>query len=491
MRATFAAALAAALGAAASAGAAPEPLAQVPVSRADGVQAEVAVAVDPANDQLLLAGSNSIDGSSRGFSRVYSSADGGATWTSTVGPPPVRGPGERRCSFGDPTVAIGPSGIQYYGFLSAPCSIEEAPFGAASEEHERELGPESPRVVFEVAARPRPGAPWRTAAVFPARSLRLDDKPALAVDVSPTSPHHGRVYAAWSKTVLTGKRGHQVPRTMIAVSWSDDGAGRWSRPVTVSGGLRDVPPVFASLALDRAGTLFAAWTDDRQQIWLDRSGDGGAHWGRDLLVDSARVDAAQLCDTPGISIPAQAARCVTPVPTVLVDDRDGVPERILVTYSASGDEEQQQDVFVAAFDGALTPLLGSRAGARRQVNPPDGAAASDQFMPAAAIDAASGALWACYYDTSGDRRRLRAVFTCTASPDGGERWTAPVRAASTPSNATVVRASSFQFGDYQGLAVANGVAHPIWTDTRDLAQLNEEIYTTVLTAADVGLQPAQ
>jgi len=32
--------------------------------------------------------------------------------------------------------------------------------------------------------------------------------------------------------------------------------------------------------------------------------------------------------------------------------------------------------------------------------------------------------------------------------------------------------------------VANGVAHPVWTDTRDLSTLAEEIYTTRLTLAD-------
>jgi len=32
--------------------------------------------------------------------------------------------------------------------------------------------------------------------------------------------------------------------------------------------------------------------------------------------------------------------------------------------------------------------------------------------------------------------------------------------------------------------VANGVAHPIWTDSRDLEALGEEIYTTRLTLAD-------
>jgi hypothetical protein len=44
----------------------------------------------------------------------------------------------------------------------------------------------------------------------------------------------------------------------------------------------------------------------------------------------------------------------------------------------------------------------------------------------------------------------------------------------------VRRATSFEYGDYAGLAAANGVAHPMWTDTRDLASNGEEIYTTAL-----------
>ena len=38
----------------------------------------------------------------------------------------------------------------------------------------------------------------------------------------------------------------------------------------------------------------------------------------------------------------------------------------------------------------------------------------------------------------------------------------------------------YEYGFYQGVAAANGIAHPIWTDTRRLATLNEEIYTARL-----------
>jgi len=33
------------------------------------------------------------------------------------------------------------------------------------------------------------------------------------------------------------------------------------------------------------------------------------------------------------------------------------------------------------------------------------------------------------------------------------------------------------YGEYQGLAVAGGRAHPIWTDSRSLGTLKEEIYS--------------
>ena len=59
--------------------------------------------------------------------------------------------------------------------------------------------------------------------------------------------------------------------------------------------------------------------------------------------------------------------------------------------------------------------------------------------------------------------------------------TKPFHAASVSSNETRAGADAREYGDYEGLAVANGVAHPIWTDSRDLARRGEEIYTAALT----------
>src|SRR5205807_515579 len=87
-------------------------------------------------------------------------------------------------------------------------------------------------------------------------------------------------------------------------------------------------------------------------------------------------------------------------------------------------------------------------------------------------------------DTSGGRTRTKAFFSCAVSRNGGSTWTRPVRVASAASDET--QPGARQYGYYQGLAVANGVAHPIWTDTRRLAERQEEIYTTRVTRADLA-----
>jgi hypothetical protein len=188
----------------------------------------------------------------------------------------------------------------------------------------------------------------------------------------------------------------------------------------------------------------------------------------------------------GISIPAQPTACVHTSPAVAVDRSDNrFAGRVYVVY-LNGGGGPTVGVFVRAFNRDLTPV----SGAPWRVDTPDGLPAADRFHPAAAIDQRSGNLWVCFYDTAPDPRRVKTYFSCTISPDGGKHWARPVHAASAPSNETQEGAFNGQigteYGDYEGLAVVNWVAHPIWTDSRDLHPNNEEIFTTTLTARDLG-----
>jgi hypothetical protein len=158
-----------------------------------------------------------------------------------------------------------------------------------------------------------------------------------------------------------------------------------------------------------------------------------------------------------------------------------------VSYGDTGGRKREQDVFVAVYDTTLY-----RIARRERVHPADGAVRSDQFWPASAVDQSNGKVWVCFYDTRGDATRKRTFYSCTRSTDGGFTWAAPVHAASLASNETrrpantgIVRGGR-EYGDYEGLAVANGVAHPIWTDSRRMRTLREEVFTTTLGDATFG-----
>jgi hypothetical protein len=455
-----------------AAGAAGASFDEVNVSRERGAQAEVAMAADPGRPGVLLAASNSLDFRSLAalgnLMRTYSSSDGGATWVAGQGPAATPYGGKKRCNAGDPAPAIDAAGHQYLAFLASACIT----LGSLLKQSQ-----EFDIARLEVASRPDAASAWRVSQVYPVRSARFDDKPAIAIDRSPASAHFGRVYVAWTRVKPGAKYASET--RLIVVSRSDDGGATWSRPVVVPDSPNDETS-FASLAVDATGTLFVSWATPGRDVLVDRSTDGGDHFGADVVVAAPTSLPFGACGQSGaFTVPAQSKRCITAAPTVLVDSRPGAFERVYLTYSTPDAAGRAQDVDVRSFDATLAPL-----GAARAVHQPD--ANRDEFLPASAVDE-SGRVWVCFYDTGSDTTRRTARYTCTASADGGATWASPRPVASVASNETHRPAIDFQFGDYEGLAVSGGTAHPIWTDGRDLAVRGEEIYTTTLTAADLQL----
>jgi hypothetical protein len=427
---------------------------EVAVSSLPGVQNEPAIAIDPSTDGILLAGSNSFR---EGSMRVYSSIDGGSTWTRSV---LYRSPTSflSTCA-SDPSVAIDLSGRQYYSFIrTTPCRAGHPQLFVASRSGSR--------------------AAWGTPVlVNPLRTSVADDKPAIAVDASPSSPYRNRVYAVWSRLSH-----NQV--SSIVLSHSDDGGRTWSRIVKVN--RTGEQETYAGVAVSRNGTVYVTWDDaSGYRLELARSTDGGAHFEAERQVIAFSIVPIPSCGS-GILIPASLRVCLHANPIVSVD-RSGGPRsgRVYLSYTKT-DSGGDEGVFVKAFDGRLRPLLGGPDDEGIAVAPVPRPTRPDQFWPASAVDSSSGALWVCFYDTGGDPARQRAFYVCTVSRDGGRTWSPRVRAASVASDETQPGADLRQYGDYEGLAVANGVAHPIWTDSRDLGTLGEEIYTTRLAEAGMS-----
>ena len=426
---------------------------EVNVSRLPGAQSEPTIAVDPENDQIILAGSNNL---AEGAMPVYSSTDGGVTWQVGTTYPPS--PSRSVSCAADPGVGIDAAGRQYYSYLrSTPCT------------------PGEPRLF--VVSRPGPDASWSKPVLVahPGRSL-FDDKPAIAVDSSTASPYVNRVYVAWSRISRRGVYS-------ILSSHSGDGGRTWSRPVKVS---REGSVLsYASVAVSRRGIVYVAW-DDNSNLSLNiaRSTDGGASFEPHRHVVTFSIVPIPHCGS-GIVVPAQRLACIHANPIVSIDrSRGRFAGRVYVSYSNTH-FNGSPNVLVRAFTSRLRPI--SNSGSPGEGVPvartPIGTR-PDRFWPQSAVDPSTGALWVCFYDTTGDPKAIRAIYRCTVSRNGGRTWAVSIRAASVASDETQPGADHRAYGDYAGLAVTNGVAHPMWTDSRDLSTLSEEIYTTRLTLAD-------
>jgi hypothetical protein len=279
------------------------------------------------------------------------------------------------------------------------------------------------------------------------------------------------------------RRGHRGPFFhTIQLSHSDDGGRTWTTPIQLSqqGAFASGAVGDASIAVARDGEVYVAWDDAIADTILITHSPNGIHFTPARQVARWQDGGPFFCSGLGFGLPAQPARCIRANPVVTVDSSAGQLEgRVYLTYSTAPSADGNENVFLTAFTPNLAPLW-HRA---RAIDPSSGM--GDHFFPASAIDATTGWLWLCFYDTAGDPQRIEARYVCTASQDGGQHFAAAVAATTMPSNERQLGADPHGYGDYEALAVAGGIAHPLWTDSRDLPTRGEQIYTTTLTDTDI------
>jgi hypothetical protein len=413
---------------------------QVNVSREGSAQDEPTIAASPRDPAVLLAASND---ATYGV-EAFTSTNDGVSWALSY---PATDQGAN-CAEGDPRAVIADDGRELVSYLAAPC---DAPADARSS--------------IYVSTRGGPADPWQPTLVAGTADADNDHPKASWDDVA-ASPYHGRAYLVWDRFTATADE--------LVASHSDDGGRSWSAPAFVRGTrTRDGTATADDLEVGPDGTVYLAWEDTNNVAWLARSTNGGE------TFESARVAASGLpfsrtCEnneTGGVTaIPAQARRCVDVNVTVAV-----LAHRVTAVYTTWRRGSRDLAVYARTFD----PALRRRSKAVR-IRPVRGRARSDQFMPAAAADRDGRRAWACWYDTRGDPTRRSALFTCSSSRTG-LRWAPAQAVASVRSDESGPSADELQYGDYESLAVGvDGAAHPIWTDSRDLATLGEEIYTTTV-----------
>ncbi|MCX6640696.1 MAG: T9SS type A sorting domain-containing protein [bacterium] len=276
----------------------------------------------------------------------------------------------------------------------------------------------------------------------------FEDKELIACDRS-GSQYDGNLYVTWARFTSVSR---------IYSVRSTDGGVSWSTAVPVSDNTSVQWPV---PAVGPHGEVYVAWVRySPSSIRIDRSFNGGTTWGTDLTVQSTGFAQAEI--NPQLSIFA--------FPAMDVDITNG-PNRGKIYIAYTDDPHGDTDIyFTSSADSGshwLTPI---------RVNDDTIANGADQFHPWLVCDE-NGALHLIFYDRRLDLpQNLMMDLFYTHSENGGLTWAPNQRISDVSSNPANDSLRSGLIGEYNGLAVRNGVVHPIWTDTRFL---NQDAFTAV------------
>jgi hypothetical protein len=394
-----------------------------------GTRAESDVRVNYWDPSRIVASSNNLF---RGRMDMYSSNDGGATWSTTVLPLT-----ETDSFQSDPAVEWTSDGTAWTTFIGITRT--------GNTRNDLRLR----------SFRSSDGVRW-----VPDGDVSGDqtsaDKQMMWTDHSDRSPFKDQIYVIWH----SGRPVYVNRRT------GPDGA--WGDPIQVSGRETTGTGIGSDVKTNAAGHVFGFWPDTgSRKLYLVRSLNGGASYSKPITI-------ARLFNSFIIQLPAQSRRAAL----------------IYVTGGAflSG---KKNNVYVAWTDltgtrGCSTPFddprenVGSACKSRiwfakstngglrwskpRMINNPS--TLNDQFNPWMVVDETTGALGIIYYDTAGeDRTRVNLWYQ--SSFNEGNTWSAPLRLTSASSSTADESAPGFQFGDYNGLSGIAGTFFPIWTDRRE------------------------
>ena len=410
----------------------------VDASHECGSQSETSIAIDPANTESVIAGSNEIQ---RLPMRAMYSTDGGTTFTGVDLPlPPPRT--NNGFDFGsDPGIAFDSNGNAYYSYIVVFFSTGGAINGTE----------------MAVAHSGDGGATW-TATYFNPQTgnSQFNDKPMITVDTG--SAHHNRIYVAWDNA--TGNSSSNKNGNNVLLSYSDDGGVTFSTPRSVSGpftgrtgGIGADPYVTAD------GTVHVAWQDYAHGTIDDAaSTDGGRTFSAPHVI--ASVNGFQF------NVAAQASRGALVYPSC-----GSYATTLYCSYMNGSDAAT--DVYVAkSTDGGVTWTSTAVPGG------------GDQFNQWLAVDPSNGSVNVAYYDT-GTHGATSTLYTLARSTDGGSNYTASAVANAATDESCCAPSVNLgnQYGDYEGIAAYNGIVRPVWTDRRpaviDLG-LREEVFTATL-----------
>ena len=454
-------------------------------------QNEPALAIDPRNTNVWVAGSNEycdvpIDGD--GWAGYYRSFTAGSSWTSSLLPGYASDASPQGQSSplhalavhgaiaaGDPALAWDANGRAF--FMGDNFSRGTPDGNSASTRNNigsiwvSTYGPSN------ASDSSTDGSRYVNTVLIDTNSSGLGqstDKTGIGVD-----PATGYVYAAWSTF-------HGNGCNDISLSRSTDHGQTFSKPMKISTNLCSSQGPY--LAIGPHGEVYITWTANSQGgnayktgAVFTASSDHGLTFSRPIYAaiypdfDSTEFsgggardcgDGVFVCPS-GYVFPRFGAG-----PTIAADNVNGT---VVLAFQAVQGDGQGLIEAVVSHDGGQTWSK------KPQVVAPS--ASGHQFFPWAA--ASGGRVSLVWYDSRGDANYSPSRPPCTSatkataaclnveyasSTDGGNTWSTPFAVTSLPTNPNLEqfsgRTSPF-IGDYIVVSAAGGVVGAAWTDQRD------------------------
>lgn len=401
----------------------------------DGVQTnEPSLAIHPRDPSIQILGSNT--------SYFFVSRDGGFHWQSvTVNPP--------EGYYGDPVTHITREGHFYLVHLARNRKLE---YPASFD-----------RIVFEKST--DGGQTWTSTGIG-LNPGKMQDKPWMAADERKRSPYRGRIYVSWTEFDKYGST-DPLDSSRIRLAWSSDGGKVFNTTVVsdTSGDARDGDQTLegATCAVGPRGELYMVWAG-RGYLWFDKSIDGGKTWGRDRIIEKQYGS----WNTEDVEHLMRS----NSMPFLTADNKG-------MLYLVYGDARNgDQDVFLkTSEDGGNTwsPAL--------KLNT-DNAKGRDQYMPALTTDAATGKVYAVWYDRRHSPANLYTDVYLRPLKKGkpGKEYRI-TNAPFCPPGKTVF------FGDYISVAAARGEVSAAYT-VYDHDKLIPTVYVALMNEKLIRKQAA-
>ena len=277
------------------------------------------------------------------------------------------------------------------------------------------------------------------------------DKCYLCVDNYPTSPNQNNVYITWQRDNLNGVNSD------VYFSASYDGGLNFTAPQRIS----DLPPNVSECVgqVPKAapnGDVYVVWGNFALQghttgyLFFDRSTDGGATWGTDVLIDSFLV-------VPRYPNPSVPSFYVRSYPTIGVSPQNANEVYVAVAADPDGvGGPDDGDIFLwASYDWGMNWTAPVRVNNDWSIN--------DQFQPWLDVKE-DGTIDIVWLDRAMDPNDQDFEVFIAYSNDGGQTFmlNAPVSDMIFP----LLPEPNGWMGEYIGIDVDSNTAYIAWTDTR-------------------------